>query len=173
MLLSELGGRWFTKKTRSNKSRDTVPLKGEARRFLENMQLLAVVLWTNLEPVANGAVNFLGFRIISFINGKSCYELSALLKIARKMPSAALWPVRIHNILSIPRVRPALLICYAQLAIRNLIANSCMRWRGIFKGLSQDGGLADFSKNLCASSFNKDLLNDITFSQIHVAGQYL
>jgi hypothetical protein len=32
----------------------------------------------------------------------------------------------------------------AALAIRILIANSRTRWRGIFKGLSQDWGRADF-----------------------------
>jgi hypothetical protein len=30
-----------------------------------------------------------------------------------------------------------------------------MRWRRIFKGLSQDGGRADFSKNFRASPFDK------------------
>ncbi len=45
-----------------------------------------------------------------------------------------------------------------QLAIsRCLIANYCKRWRHSFKGLSQDGGWADFSKNLRASLFNDDL----------------
>ncbi len=33
----------------------------------------------------------------------------------------------------------------AALAKRILIANSCTRWLGIFKGLSEDGGWADFS----------------------------
>jgi hypothetical protein len=34
------------------------------------------------------------------------------------------------------------------LAIESEMANDryCMRWRGIFKGLSQDGGQANFSK---------------------------
>ncbi len=41
----------------------------------------------------------------------------------------------------------------AALAIRILIANSCTRWRWIFKGLSQDGGWTDFAENLCASLF--------------------
>ncbi len=44
-----------------------------------------------------------------------------------------------------------------QLAIRCLIANYCTRGRCNFKGLSQDGGWADFSKNLRASLFNDDL----------------
>ncbi len=38
--------------------------------------------------------------------------------------------------------------------IRFRFANSCRRWCGIFKGLSQNGGRADFYKNLCASLFN-------------------
>jgi len=41
------------------------------------------------------------------------------------------------------------------------------------KGLSQDGGWADFHKNLCASLFNKYLSNEPYFSQIHLANQYL
>ncbi len=40
------------------------------------------------------------------------------------------------------------------LAIRIQTANSCTRWRGIFKGLSQNGGQADFSKCLRASLFS-------------------
>jgi hypothetical protein len=39
-----------------------------------------------------------------------------------------------------------------------------------FKGLSQDGGAGEI---FCASPFNKDLLNETTFSQIHLDGQYL
>jgi hypothetical protein len=41
------------------------------------------------------------------------------------------------------------------------IANYWMRWRGIFKGLSQDGGRADFSikKTPRLSLFNDDLSN--------------
>jgi hypothetical protein len=41
------------------------------------------------------------------------------------------------------------------------------------RGLSQDGGRASFSLNLRASLFNDDLSNETTFSQIHLAGQYL
>ncbi len=59
----------------------------------------------------------------------------------------------------------------AHLAIKCLIANYCIRWRGIFKGLSHDGGQADFSKNRRASSFNKDLSNEPNFGRIHLAGQ--
>jgi hypothetical protein len=54
------------------------------------------------------------------------------------------------------------------------MANYCIRWRGIFKGLSDDGGRADFSKkNRRASSFNKDLSNEPNFGRIYLAGQYL
>ncbi len=52
---------------------------------------------------------------------------------------------------------------YASLAIRILIVNSCIRWRCSFKGLSQNGECADFSKNLCSSLFNKDLSNEPIF----------
>jgi hypothetical protein len=61
----------------------------------------------------------------------------------------------------------------AALTIGILIANSCTRWRRIFIGLSQDGGWANFSKNLLASFFNKYLSNEPNFSRIHLAGQYL
>jgi hypothetical protein len=40
-----------------------------------------------------------------------------------------------------------------EMAIRFQIAKSFMRWCGIFKGLSQDGGRPDFSRNLHASLF--------------------
>jgi hypothetical protein len=52
------------------------------------------------------------------------------------------------------------MIFITPLAICSRIANTCMRWSGIFKGLSQDGGQADFSKNLLASLFNKGLFNE-------------
>jgi hypothetical protein len=59
------------------------------------------------------------------------------------------------------------------MAIESLIANYCMSWRWIFKGLSQDGGQADFSKNLRDTSFYKDLSNESNFGLINLAGQYL
>jgi hypothetical protein len=42
----------------------------------------------------------------------------------------------------------------AKMAFRFQIANSCSRWHGIFKGLSQYGERADFSINLRASLLN-------------------
>jgi hypothetical protein len=42
-----------------------------------------------------------------------------------------------------------------------------------FKGLSEAGGWGKFAENLRASPFNKNLSNETTFSQIHLAGQYL
>jgi hypothetical protein len=42
-----------------------------------------------------------------------------------------------------------------------------------FKGLSLDGGRADFLKTCRDVSFNKDLSNEPTFGRIHLAGQYL
>jgi hypothetical protein len=53
------------------------------------------------------------------------------------------------------------------------ISNSRTRWHCNFKGLLQDGGRTDFSENLCTSLFHDDLSNEPTFSQIHLAGQYL
>jgi hypothetical protein len=53
------------------------------------------------------------------------------------------------------------------------IANSRMRWRCHIKGPSQDGGRTDFSENLCGSLFNDNLSNETTFSQIHLAEQYI
>jgi hypothetical protein len=44
---------------------------------------------------------------------------------------------------------------------------------GNLKGLSQNGEQTDFSENLRASPFKKDPPIYITFSQIHLAGQYL
>jgi hypothetical protein len=37
------------------------------------------------------------------------------------------------------------------------------------KGSHSMGGRADFLKSLCDASFNKDLSNDPTFGQIHLA----
>jgi hypothetical protein len=49
-----------------------------------------------------------------------------------------------------------------------------MKWRGIFKELSQDGGRVDFyKKNLRDTFFNKDISNEPNFGLIHLAGQYL
>jgi hypothetical protein len=42
-----------------------------------------------------------------------------------------------------------------------------------FKKLSQDRQRADFTKNLRASLYSRELSNDTTFSQIHLDGQYL
>ncbi len=61
----------------------------------------------------------------------------------------------------------------AAMANRILIANNCTRRRLIFNRLSQDEWQTDFSKNLRASPFNDDLSIDTTFSQIHLAGQFL
>ncbi len=49
----------------------------------------------------------------------------------------------------------------APLRIRNIIANSSMRWRCNFKELSRDGGRADFyKKNHCKPLFNDYLSNE-------------
>jgi hypothetical protein len=39
---------------------------------------------------------------------------------------------------------------------------------GKFKELSQDGSRADFAKNFCAYSFQKELSNETTGSLIHL-----
>jgi hypothetical protein len=59
------------------------------------------------------------------------------------------------------------------MAIHLRISNSFTRWRGILKGLSQDGGQADYSKNLSASFFNKGLTNEPNLGRIHLVEQYL
>ncbi len=82
----------------------------------------------------------------------------------------------------------------AHLAIKCLMANYSIRCREIFKGLSHDGGQADFSKETAAplplnkiyrmsqilaesisldSTFNDNLLNEPNFCMIHLAGQLL
>jgi hypothetical protein len=68
--------------------------------------------------------------------------------------------------------RPMPKLC-APLAICFQLANSCTRWRSNFKGSYRVGDGRIFLKNLRASLFNDDLSNEITFSQIHLAGQYL
>ncbi len=60
-----------------------------------------------------------------------------------------------------------------ELGIRILIAYSCAKWHGIFKGLSQDGGRAKLAEYLRASPFKKELSNETTYSLIYLAGQYL
>ncbi len=57
----------------------------------------------------------------------------------------------------------------AHLDIECLMDNYCMRWRGIFKGLSQDGGRADFSKKP-SLTLNKDPSNEPNYD---LTGQYL
>jgi hypothetical protein len=61
----------------------------------------------------------------------------------------------------------------AHLAIECLIANCWIRWREIFKWLSQDGGRRIFLKIFHTSLFNEDLSNEPNFGRIHLAGQYL
>ncbi len=56
-----------------------------------------------------------------------------------------------------------------RLAVRLRIAYSCTRWRRIFKGFSQDGRWADYSKTLRASLFNKGLWNKPNFSWNHAS----
>ncbi len=60
----------------------------------------------------------------------------------------------------------------ATLAFRILIANSWTRWRGIFKGLSQDGEQADLCKNLRGSLFDKYLSNEPNSSRISLGSTF-
>ncbi len=58
----------------------------------------------------------------------------------------------------------------------NLLHNWQLKYEALscFKGLSLDGGRADFSKKPAATlSFNKDLSNEPNFDQIHLAGPNL
>jgi hypothetical protein len=55
------------------------------------------------------------------------------------------------------------------LAIAFLIAQVAL---DSFNGLSQDEGRTEFGKYLRTLLFNGDLLDDTTFSQIHLAGYY-
>jgi hypothetical protein len=55
---------------------------------------------------------------------------------------------------------------FAHFPIKYPMTNYCIRWRGIFKGLSEDGGWED-------SSFNKGLSNEPNFGRIFLAEQYL
>jgi hypothetical protein len=73
--------------------------------------------------------------------------------------NAQLIPMQIHHVFPF----------IVALAIRNLIAISCTRWRFILKRLSQDRGRTDFSKNFIISPFNDDLSVelDTTLSQLH------
>jgi hypothetical protein len=62
----------------------------------------------------------------------------------------------------------------APLAIRILIAKSCSRCSEIFKGISEDGGRANFSKiKLCSFLFYKGFSNNPNLGRIHLSGQYL
>jgi hypothetical protein len=61
----------------------------------------------------------------------------------------------------------------AHLPIEGIMGNYCTRWRSCVKGLSLDGGRADFLKSSRDASFNEDLLNEPSLGWIHLAGQYL
>ncbi len=54
----------------------------------------------------------------------------------------------------------------SSLGIRILLANSCTRRRGIFKGFSQNKGTAGLSKNLHASPFYKKKLSNMTLISV-------
>jgi hypothetical protein len=116
--------------------------------------------------------NFLGL-LFSFINRNSRYELPTPLAIALEASHRHYQGRGDACTYTDQTVPTARWIFMAALAIRILIANSCARCRWILKGISQDGGRADFCKILRASLFNNDLSNEPNFSRIHLAGQYL
>jgi hypothetical protein len=68
-------------------------------------------------------------------------ERSALSKTAPKMPLGPMRKVQLWY--GAMNFIPAL-------AVHSRIADSYTRWRGIFKGLSQEGGRADFFKKISA-----------------------
>jgi hypothetical protein len=59
------------------------------------------------------------------------------------------------------------------MAIMLLIPKDPMKWRGNLKGLPYERGWVKSDENLGASPFKRDLSIDITFSQVHHAGQFL
>ncbi len=60
-----------------------------------------------------------------------------------------------------------------ELAIHFWIANSLWGGAVAVKGSHKMDGYGDFSENLRASLFNKDLSDEPNFRRIHLAGQYL
>ena len=61
--------------------------------------------------------------------------------------------------------QPSKLLYNCQFKNKEALSNS--------KKLSEDGGRADFLKNLLDTTFNKDLSNEPNFGRIQIAGQYL
>jgi hypothetical protein len=90
--------------------------------------------------------------------GTSSNTLAALQR--EREAQLRLWKSR-HT--KMPPIPMALWIFIPALAICFQIANSCIKWRCNFKGLSQQRGRADFSKNLRASLSNGDQSNEPNF----------
>jgi hypothetical protein len=120
-----------------------------------------MMLRTNLETISNGALSFIP-SMVFFSVGNGATNCSTIFETAQ-------WTLHdIGNYAMMPINTPRFSYPYgvinfefmAALALKFLIANICMRWRWIFKELSQDRGRVDFSKNLRASLFNKYLSNE-------------
>ncbi len=77
--------------------------------------------------------------------------------------------MRIHHVFPIPRRDVFIAAIPTGLQISNKEQGGALN----FKGLSQDGERLNLTENLRASPFNKELLNETTFTLIHLAGQYL
>ncbi len=118
-------------------------LENEAPRFSENSIRPSLILW---EP----------------FTGSVPFRTAVQIRTDSKFVNSA-----VSNSYTVNK-RPLKELC-APLATRILIADSCTRWRGSFKELSQDEGRADFSKNLRYSLFHKYLSNELSFSRIHLA----
>ncbi len=147
----------------------------------EPSAILATVLWTLFDDASSDVVN--NANTMAFLQREWGNSVQPYKKPTQVTPISAV-RLKIHvvskfvlsaitnmqlcvvNERSLTNLIPAL-------QIRFWIANSCTTWRGIFKGLSQDGGWEYFSNNLRVCLFNKGLSNEPHFGQIHFAGQYI
>ncbi len=68
---------------------------------------------------------------------------------------------------------PITVYCNVKKGADRTVCANCTRWRGIFEGLSKDGGRKKLDKILHAYLFNEGPSIDATFSRIHLKGQYL
>jgi hypothetical protein len=103
-----------------------------------------------------------GFSNCKWTGGstKRIGKLSAAFEIADHKCPLSLQSNEVHSLVGNSLVGNSFLNC-----------QQLLKWRGIFKGLSQDGGWADFSKNLPASLFNKSLSNGPIFGRLLLTGQ--
>ncbi len=169
---SGAGGNWFMKKTRSKKSCDTVPLKGLRSTMLatekwslhdmgnremnaspywqqrnERSTMLATEKWT-LHDIGNREMNApdVGNCVMMTVSMSGPVRIHCLLFKENGEAQFSLWksrhkadPYGVMNFIS-------------ELEIGFRIANSCMRWRGIFtvKGSHKMGDRRIFLKKTSA-----------------------